>query len=113
MPVEVRNYSRGVASGGKFVVLESDAGEVDGLVLFSDFTLDFQHRDIVRRWEAATGQTVAQAGLRVRGGGWWRMEGDCLVLYGQSAAYGKFDAAWLEAALRPGMVAAETRIAII
>lgn len=112
MPVEVCNYSRGVAGGGKFVVLMPQADATDGVVLFSDFTRDFQHRDIVRRWETAAGRTVSQAGMRVRGGGWWKMERDCLVLYGRSAAYGRFDPAWLAAALQPGMFRSEARIDI-
>lgn len=112
MPVEVCNYSRSTLGGGKFVVLVPNADAAGGLVLFSDFSRDFQHRDIVRRWETAAGRTVSQAGLRVRGGGWWKMESDCLVLYGRSAAYGRFDPAWLAAALRPGMFGTEARIEV-
>lgn len=106
----VCNYIRNPGSGGKFVVLVSRDDTESGVAVFSDFSRDFQHRDIVDRWEAGRKATVAASGLRMAGGGWWKLEDDLLVVYGQSAAYGRFDPAWLRARLRPGMVMSETRV---
>lgn len=109
MPVTVCNYIINKASGGKFVVLVPD-GEGDGVVALSDFSRDFQHRDIVRRWEKASGGALPEKGMRVAGGGWWKYEGDLLILYGQSADYGRFDPVWVRERLKPGMVDCETKI---
>lgn len=110
MPVTVCNYIRNPASGGKFVVFLPGDGSDAGVLALSDFTRDFQHYDIVRRWENVMKTTLAGQGLRVAGGGWWKYEGDMLILYGQSAAYGRFDPAWLRERLTPGMILHETRI---
>ena len=91
MPVTVCNYILHPGSGGKFVVLVPVDGSEDGIIAFSDFSRDFQHRDIVRRWEKAAGGTAAEQGMRVAGGGWWKFEGDLLILYGQSADFGRFN----------------------
>lgn len=112
MPITVCNYIENPGAGGKFVVLfRSDADE-DGAVAFSDFTRDSQHRHIVARWEKARASTLPAAGMRVAGGGWWKLEGECLVLFGQSVDYGPFDRKWLQDRLRPGMVMRETAIKI-
>lgn len=108
----ISNYIKSPDSGGKFVVIVSRDDPDFGVIVFSDFTRDFQHRDIVRRWEAGRKATVTASGLRMAGGGWWKLEGGLLVVYGQSAAYGRFDPAWLRARLQPGMVLNETRIDI-
>lgn len=111
MPVTVRNYIRDAARGGKFVVLVRDDDPAAGGVVFSDFTRDFQHYDIVRRWETEAKTTVAQSDLRVAGGGWWKYEGtDTLVVYGQSAAYGRFEPSWLRERLLPGMLLREKSV---
>lgn len=110
MPVEVRNYVRQIAAGGKFVVLEATDGGRNDLFLISDFSRDGQHMDIVRRWERAEGKTVSEARLQVQGGGWWKQTGDTLMLYGRSAAYGRYDTGWVERHILPGMVGTETNI---
>lgn len=110
MPLVVCDYIASVASGGKFVLLVPRDGGDGGVAAFSDFSRDFQHRDIVSRWERGRGATVAASGMRVAGGGWWKYENDLLILYGQSAAYGRFDPAWLRERLRPGMVRHERAI---
>lgn len=127
MPVVVANFIRNPHAGGKFVILRSrmkgegkgegegggDEDEDDGVVLFSDFTRDSQHVDLVRRWETGNKTTLAAAGLKPCGGGWWKYETpSLLVLYGRSAAFGRFDAAWLRDCLTPGMVGAETRLEV-
>lgn len=113
MPVVVANFIRVPHAGGKFVVLRPGEGEEDGIILFSDFTRDSQHFDIVRRWEAGAGTSIAAAGLRTAGGGWWKYETpSLLVLYGRSAAFGRFDAAWVRDNLRPGMTGTETRLEV-
>ncbi len=110
MPAIVANYIRNPSAGGKFVVLMPLDG-ADGVVALSDFSRDFQHRDIVTRWEEGRKSSLSALGLRVAGGGWWKYEASgLLVLYGQSGAYGRFDRAWLRENLRPGMVGRETRI---
>ena len=106
----VCSYIKNPGSGGKFVVIVSREDPDSGVAVFSDFTRDFQHRDIVARWEAGRKATVAASGMRLAGGGWWKLEGDLLVVYGQSAAYGRFDPAWLRERMRPGMVLNESRI---
>lgn len=110
MPVDIVNYAKSQQAGGKFVVLRNTADADSGLLLFSDFNTDFQHADIVRRWTRLTGMTPDQAGLRIAGGGWWRVDETLLVLYGQSAAYGRFDAGWLRGRVEPGSVFHEARI---
>lgn len=111
MPVTVCNYIREPASGGKFVVLRPRTADDSGIVVFSDFTLDFQHRDIVSRWESRNKATLAASNMTVAGGGWWKYDdGGTLVLYGQSAAYGRFDPLWMRTHLRPGMVRHEKDI---
>lgn len=110
MPTTVCNYILNADSGGKFVVIVSPDESDSGIVAFSDFSRDFQHRDIVRRWEKAVGATLAGQGRRVAGGGWWKYEGDMLILYGQSADFGRFDPQWLRERLRPGMIHRETSI---
>lgn len=111
MTATVTTFIRDAGAGGKFVVLAPTGSEEGGYVVFSDFTRDFQHHDIVRRFERTHRTPLASAGLRVAGGGWWRFEnGDTLILYGQSAAYGRFDPAWLRANLAAGMVGNEKRL---
>lgn len=112
MPVTVCNYIRQVGSGGKFVVLRPKGADDPGIVVFSDFSQDFQHRYIVERWERDNKTSLAGAGLVVAGGGWWIYKEPMLVLYGQSAAYGRFDPAWLRERLSAGMVLNETLLDI-
>lgn len=104
MPVTVCNYVVNPAAGGKFVVLMPEERSAPAIVAFSDFGRDFQHRDIVTRWERGNRATLAGRGLRVAGGGWWKYEGDRLLLYGQSGDYGRFDPAWLRGCFAPGML---------
>lgn len=110
MPVDVVNYAKSQKAGGKFVVFQRRDDGDSGLMLFSDFNQDFQHADIVRRWRRATGTTPDDDRFRVAGGGWWKVEGDMLVLYGQSAAYGRFDPEWVRGRLTAGAVFHEARI---
>lgn len=110
MPAVVCNFIVNPGAGGKFVVLTKKGGD-DGVIIFSDFTRDFMHRDIVDRWKRERGGGHGADGLVVSGGGWWRFENEgLLVLYGRSAAYGRFDPEWVRNMLRPGMVMRETRI---
>jgi hypothetical protein len=112
MGLTIHSYVKNPGANGKFVVL-LQPGNDDGILVLSDFTRDFQHRDVVARWETEAGRGLAASGLRVAGGGWWRYETpDFLILYGQSAAYGRFDPKWLRERFRPGMVGAESRIDI-
>lgn len=106
----VRNYAKTPGSGGKFIVLVRKDAPEDGELVFSDFTLDFQHHDILMRWQRTNGATAEAAGLRVAGGGWWKLEDGMLILYGQSAAYGRFDPSWIRGRLAPGMFMTETEI---
>lgn len=110
MPVKVVNYARNQQGGGKFVVLVNRDDGDSGLALFSDFTRDFQHADIVRRWRQSENASPEQAGLRIAGGGWWKVEDGILILYGQSAAYGRFDPDWLRSRIVPGTVFHEAKI---
>lgn len=110
MAFEVVNYARVQNAGGKFVVLQSRDDAGSGLLLVSDFTRDFQHADIVRRWRTAAGRSPEEAGHRIAGGGWWKVEGDQLIFYGQSAAYGRFEPEWLRERVKAGTVFGETRI---
>lgn len=110
MPATVRNFARSAGAGGKFIVLRKKDNPDDGIVVFSDFTRDFQHYDILVRWRQTGGTTLESSGLRVDGGGWWKTEGSVLVVYGQSAAYGRFDPSWLRPRLLPGMLFAETAV---
>ena len=111
MPFAICNYAGDRKLGGKFVVLLSREDPDDGILVLSDFSRDFQHRDIVMRWESSTGRSVSVAGLKVAGGGWWKYEmPDQLIVYGQSAAYGRFDPSWLRERLVPGAVFGEERI---
>ncbi len=113
MPLEIVSYVTNPGAGGKFVVLVPRGGDDGGALLFSDFTRDFQHADIVRRWEKARGVSASSSGRAISGGGWWRMEGTRLILYGQSAAYGRFDPVWVRARLEAGTVMAESRIDVL
>jgi hypothetical protein len=106
----VRNYVKSSGSGGKFIVLANRSDPDDGVIVFSDFTLDFQHHDILMRWQQTNKTTPEASGLSVAGGGWWTLENGMLILYGQSAAYGRFDPAWVRERLAPGMFLTETRI---
>ena len=111
MPAIVANYIRNPSAGGKFVVLMSRDGGDAGVVVLSDFSLDSQHLDIVRRWEEGGKITLPAAGLRVAGGGWWKYRADgILELYGQSGSFGRFNPAWLRSNLAPGMVGCEIGI---
>ncbi len=111
MPVTVCNYVKSAQSGGKFIALRDQADPDSGILVFSDFTRDFQHHDILMRWQKSRGVATPQAaGLAVAGGGWWKLEGDMLVIYGQSAAYGRFEPAWIRERLKPGDFLTETRI---
>lgn len=112
MPITVCNFILDVRAGGKFVVLLPRSDELEGIVAFSDFTRDFQHRHIVERWEKAEGGSLSSRGLRVAGGGWWKLEGDVLILYGQSADFGPFDRPWLRQRFAPGMLAGERAVDI-
>lgn len=111
MPVTVCNFVKNAGQGGKFIVLLEEADSDAGIIVFSDFTLDFQHNDILARWRRGRGgETPAALGFRLAGGGWWKMEGDMLVVYGQSAAFGRFEPAWVRARLRPGMFLTEATV---
>ena len=111
MPIAISNFIIKPDAGGKFVVMVSAAKDGPAVLAFSDFSRDFQHHDIVQRWlRGHNNASFADLGMRVAGGGWWKLEGDLLVVYGQSAAYGRFDPAWLRERLRPGMVLNESRI---
>ncbi len=112
MPVTVHNFVRSTASGGKFVVLKNTRDGESGAFLISDFSVDSQHMDIVRRFERGTGLSLRDHGLAVRGGGWWKLDDGRLVLYGRSAAYGRFDPDWLRDRLEPGTVTGERTIVI-
>lgn len=110
MPVTVLNYIRNPGMGGKFILLLDKTDPDSGLAVFSDFSRDFQHHDILMRWQETHRTTLAQSPFRIAGGGWWKAEGGRLVVYGQSAAYGRFDPDWLRPRLLPGMVLHETEI---
>ena len=111
MPVIVANYILNLSAGGKFVVLMSLNDSDAGVLVLSDFSRDFQHRDIVRRWENGRKSSLAAEGLRVAGGGWWKYQDDSiLVLHGRSIDYGRFNPVWLKKNLVPGMVGREIRI---
>lgn len=112
MPLEIVNYITAPDARGKFVTLVSREDSDDGIILFSDFTQDFQHADIVRRWRATAPAALA-ANHKVTGGGWWRMENATLVLYGQSSAYGRFDPAWIRSRLKAGSVLTESRVDVL
>lgn len=45
-------------------------------------------------WEALPDLFRPPSGVTIAGGGWFRLEGEVLLLCGQSRAYGKFDPAW-------------------
>ncbi len=111
MPITVANFVRQRGRGGKFVVLVTEGGGEDWFVL-SDFSLDSQHRDIVERWLSGRGASLSSLGLTTYGGGWWKYHPDTnrLELYGTSAAYGRYDATWLEQRLAPGSVFGEKDI---
>lgn len=112
MPITVCNYVKNVAAGGKFVALAFRDAREGSIVVFSDFSRDSQHRHIVSRWEKGRGATLPASGMRVAGGGWWKLEEGILILYGQSVDYGPFDREWLRERLRPGMVFHETDVEI-
>ena len=113
MPLQVLNFVQTRSAGGKFVVLKKCDDPERGLILFSDFSRDSQHADIVRRWEKTSHTTLAASGLKTFGGGWWAMgDGGILKLYGQSAAYGHFDRIWVGKHLRSGSVFNEEKILI-
>lgn len=113
MAVDIVSYAASRGAGGKFVVLVAESDPDAGVMVFSDFTRDFQHVDIVRRWERAGGKSVSASGYRVAGGGWWRFEGETLVVYGRSAAFGRFDPEWARSRLRAGTVMGESRIDVL
>lgn len=103
MSITIFDFSRQTAAKGKFVVLRTVKEAGDGIVLFSDFSQDSQHVDILRRWERTHSTSLAAAGMVTAGGGWWKKVGaTTLVLYGSSAAFGRFDRAWLRQRLTPG-----------
>lgn len=110
MPAIVCNYAKTYGSGGKFIVLLRQDDPESGVLVFSDFTLDFQHHDILMRWQRANRTTLPAAGLSMAGGGWWKLEDGMLILYGRSAAYGRFDPVWVRERLAPGMFLTETKI---
>ena len=112
MAVTVVNYVVRPDLGGKFVVLVPRSGDGDTVILFSDFSRDSQHAHIVRRWLAALKTDLTHLGMRVEGGGWWRYQPDSglLRLYGDSAAYGKYDSRRLNGSLEPGSVFSEQHI---
>lgn len=113
MALIISNFIQDANSGGKFVVLMPRDGSDGGVMALSDFTRDFQHRDIVARWEKTNKTTLSASGLRVAGGGWWKFESPgLLAIYGQSGDYGRFDPAWLRRHLQPGMLLHETRLDI-
>lgn len=103
MALQIVDFTRNRNAGGKFVVLVKQDDPDERILLVSDFSRDAQHADIVRRWERTRDCTLAAAGFRTAGGGWWKMAGASAVeLSGRSAAYGRFDPEWLQNALRPG-----------
>ncbi|MCC8164979.1 MAG: hypothetical protein LIQ31_02220 [Planctomycetes bacterium] len=112
MPLPVHNFTRSTASGGKFVVLLNTRDAESGAFLISDFSVDSQHPDPVRRCDRGTGLPLRDHGLAVRGGGWWKLDGGRLVLYGRSAAYGRFDPDWLRQRLETGSVFGEETLVI-
>lgn len=113
MAVEIINYTKNRNAGGKFVVLVEGGDAESGLVLFSDFSRDSQHAHIVRRWERDAGKTMAAAGYRTAGGGWWKLlGGGALKLFGGSAAYGAFNPGWLRKNLPVGSAFGENTVLI-
>jgi hypothetical protein len=113
MSITVFDFSRQAAAKGKFVVLRKTKGAGDGIVLFSDFSQDSQHVDILRRWERTHSTSLAAAGMVTAGGGWWKRIGTTtIVLYGSSAAFGRFDRAWLRERLTPADVPSVSEILI-
>ncbi len=101
----VLDFSRQTAAKGKFVVLRYPNRDRDGIVLFSDFSQDSQHVDILRRWEITHSTSLAAAGLTIAGGGWWIKAGaGTLVLYGSSAAFGRFNRDLLRHELTPDAI---------
>ncbi len=110
MPATVCSYVKTSGSGGKFIVLVNRDDPDSGVIVFSDFTLDFQHYDILARWRQTNNTTLDASNLSVAGGGWWKIEDAMLILYGQSAAFGRFDPAWVRERLSPGMFLTETKI---
>ena len=52
-------------------------------------------------WEALPDLYRPPSGVKIIGGGWFRLESGMLYLYGQSRAYGKFDSDWFTL---PGVV---------
>ncbi len=113
MTADIVNYAASREAGGKFVVLVAQDAPENGILLFSDFTKDFQHVDILRRWERTEKKSASAAGHRTAGGGWWRFEGETLVLYGRSAAFGRFDAEWVRSRLRAGTVMGERSVDVL
>lgn len=113
MAFVIRNFSRNIRAGGKFVAFRNGGDPAAGLLALSDFSLDSQHRDIVRRLENALGSPLAASGWVVDGGGWWRMRDDrTLFLYGTSAAYGRYDSEWLRDRIEPGSVMGEHEVVV-
>lgn len=111
MSVHVANFSQNPARGGKFVVLRRLGDQDAGLLLVSDFTLDSQHVDLVRRWERTAGGSMSTAGYALAGGGWWKLASPAtLRLYGRSAAFGRYPVDWLKDRLPAGAVFGETEI---
>lgn len=115
MPVTVVNFVRRVDAGGKFVLLRSRTDPDAGVLAFSDFTRDSQHRDIVDRWRSVLDAGGAGTDFRPSGGGWWKFDSNegTLLLYGQSAAYGRYQREWLEDHLPRGPVMGETRLVMV
>lgn len=113
MPMTVVNYVKTPQAKGKFILLRKPDDEQRGILVFSDFTLDSQHYDILSRWQRTNNTTLADSGLSVRGGGWWRVEDSKLILYGQSAAFGRFDSVWVRDRMRPGMFMTETGVDVL
>lgn len=113
MALQIVDFTRNKSAGGKFVVLAQKNDPEKRILLVSDFSLDSQHADIVRRWERTRNLGIGDAGLRLAGGGWWKFTGSSsLELSGRSAAYGRFDPEWLRENLRPGEVFGESELAI-